>query len=168
MPSTRRLAQTALLAALALVLGYVESLVPVPATIPGVRLGLGNICVLLALYLLDTRSALVVMVLKVGVSAMLFGSPMAIVYSTAGALLSFGGMWLLKRWDKINVVAVSIVAAVLHNTAQVLVATALLETPAIMLNLPTLAIVACVTGTVTGTIASQVIKALRSGASGRS
>jgi heptaprenyl diphosphate synthase len=158
---TQRLAQIALLAALALVLGYVESLVPVPATIPGVRLGLGNICVLLALYLLDTRSALVVMVLKVGISALLFGSPMAIIYSATGALLSFGGMWLLKRWDKVNIIAVSIVAAILHNTAQVLVATVLLGTSAILLNLPPLAIVACVTGTITGSIAAQVIKALR-------
>jgi heptaprenyl diphosphate synthase len=160
MSSTRRLAQIALLAALALVLGYVESMVLVPVMIPGVRLGLGNICVLLALYLLDTRSALTVMVLKVGISALLFGSPMAVIYSAAGALLSFGGMWLLKRWDKVNVIAVSIVAAVLHNTAQILVATALLETPAILLNLPIFVIVACVTGTVTGTIAAQVIKAL--------
>jgi heptaprenyl diphosphate synthase len=103
------------------------------------------------------------MVLKVGVSALLFGPPMAIVYSAAGGLLSFGGMWLLRRWNKVNIVAVSIVAAVLHNTAQVLVATALLGTSAILLNLPILAIVACVTGTVTGTIALQVLKALRPG-----
>jgi heptaprenyl diphosphate synthase len=161
MRPTLRLAQTALLAALALVLGYVENMVPIPVAIPGVRLGLGNICVLLALYLLDTRSALLVMVLKVGVSALLFGSPMAIIYSAAGALLSFGGMWVLKRWEKVNIIAVSIVAAVLHNTAQVLVATVLLETPAILLNLPVLVIVACITGAITGTIAAQVIRALR-------
>jgi heptaprenyl diphosphate synthase len=161
MSLTQRLAQTALLAALALVLGYVESMVPLPITIPGVKLGLGNICVLLALYLIDTRCALMVMVVKVGVSALLFGSPMALIYSSAGALLSFGGMWLLKRWDGINVIAVSITAAVLHNVGQVLVATALLATPAILLNLPLLAIVACITGAITGTIASQVIRALR-------
>jgi heptaprenyl diphosphate synthase len=165
MNGTQRLAQTALLAALALVLGYVESMVPLPVSIPGVRLGLGNICVLLALYLLDTRSALTVMVLKVGLSALLFGSPLALIYSAAGGLLSFGGMWLLRRWGKVNIIAVSVVAAVLHNTAQVLVATALLGTPAVLLNLPLLAIVACVSGALTGTIASQVIRALRASGS---
>jgi heptaprenyl diphosphate synthase len=154
------LTQIALLAALALVLGYVESLVPLPSSIYGVRLGLGNICVLLALYLLNTRSAFMVMVLKVGISVLLFGPPMAIIYSAAGGLLSFAAMWLLKRWNGVNIIAVSIVAAVLHNTAQVLVATVLLETPAILLNLPILAIVACVTGTLTGFVASQVLKAL--------
>ncbi|MDR2586997.1 MAG: Gx transporter family protein [Coriobacteriales bacterium] len=157
---TQRLTRIALLAALALVLGYLESMVPIPVSIPGVRLGLGNVCVLLALYLLDTRSALAVMVLKVSVSALLFGSPMALIYSAAGGLLSFGGMWLLRRWDKVNIIAVSIVAAVLHNIAQVLVATALLATPAILLNLPILAVVACVTGALTGTVAAQVIRAL--------
>jgi heptaprenyl diphosphate synthase len=101
------------------------------------------------------------MVLKVGISALLFGSPMAVIYSAAGGLLSFCGMWLLKRWGKVNVVAVSIVAAVLHNSAQVLVATVLLGTPAILLNLPILAIVACVTGALTGTIAAQTIRALQ-------
>jgi heptaprenyl diphosphate synthase len=157
---TQKLSRIALLAALALVLGYLENMMPIPVPIPGVRLGLGNICVLLALYLLDTRSALAVMVLKVGVSALLFSTPMAIIYSAAGGLLSFGGMWLLKRWGRVNIIAVSVTAAVLHNSAQVLVATALLQTPAILLNLPPLALVACVTGALTGTIASQVIRAL--------
>jgi heptaprenyl diphosphate synthase len=167
MRRTQRLAQIALLATLALVLGYLESLVPLPISIPGVRLGLGNICVLLALYLLDTKSALLVMVVKVVVSALLFGSPMAIIYSTAGAVLSFCGMWLLKRWEKVNIVAVSIVAAVLHNTAQVLVAAALLAIPAVLFYLPALVIVACATGTLTGTVALGVLNALPNAPKGR-
>jgi ABC-type transport system involved in cytochrome c biogenesis permease component len=71
-------------------------------------------------------------------------------------------MWLLKRSNKVSVIVVSMVAAVAHNSAQVVVATLLLETPAILLNLPFLAVVACATGFATGTAALGVIKALQS------
>ncbi|MDR1422664.1 MAG: Gx transporter family protein [Coriobacteriales bacterium] len=161
MSRTQKLAAVALLAATAYALGYVESLIVLPTTIPGVKLGLGNICVLLALYLIDARAACAVMLLKVALSGLLFGSPATLLYSAAGALLAFGGMWLLKAWGALNVVAVSVVAAVLHNLAQVLTAVVLLQTPAIALNLPMLTIIACITGIATGTVASRVISALR-------
>jgi heptaprenyl diphosphate synthase len=76
-------------------------------------------------------------------------------------------MWLLKRWEKVNIVAVSIIAAVLHNTAQVLVAAALLATPAVLFYLPALVIVACATGTLTGTVALGVLNALPNAPKGR-
>ena len=158
---TKKLVTTALLVALAFALGYVESLIVLPVTIPGVKLGLGNVCVMLALYLINTRSAFAVMLMKVGLSALIFGSPAALLYSASGALLAFGGMWLLKRWGKLGIVGVSVAAAVLHNSAQVLVAVALLQTPAIALNLPVLTIVACITGSATGIAAARTISALR-------
>jgi uncharacterized membrane protein len=70
-------------------------------------------------------------------------------------------MWLLKRWGRLGIVGVSVAAAVLHNFAQVLVAVAILQTPAIALNLPVLTIVACITGSATGIAAARTISALR-------
>jgi heptaprenyl diphosphate synthase len=156
----RRISTTALLVALALVMGYVESMVALPISIPGVKLGLGNICVLVALYLLDTKTALLVMVMKVAVSALLFGSPMALIYSVSGGTLSFIAMWLLKKSDLVNIVAISIVAAVLHNIAQVVVAVILFETLGLLVNLPILMVAACITGFLTGSVAMGVLKAL--------
>jgi heptaprenyl diphosphate synthase len=160
--SVVNLVRIALLVALSLVLGTVESMIPLPVTLPGVKLGLANVVVLVALYLLDARVAFFLVFVKAGISAMLVGSPMAIVYSLAGGLLSFALMWLLKSTHKVSVVVVSMVGAVAHNTAQVFVACLLLETPAILFSLPFFAVVACVTGFLTGTAALGVIKALSS------
>jgi heptaprenyl diphosphate synthase len=154
------LVRIALLVALSLVLGYIESMIPLPVTLPGVKLGLANVVVLVALYVLDARVAFFLVFVKAGITAMLVGSPMVIAYSLAGGLLSFLLMWLLKSTSKVSIVVVSMVGAVAHNTAQVFVAYLLLATPAILLNLPFLAVVACITGSVTGTAALGVIKAL--------
>jgi heptaprenyl diphosphate synthase len=155
------LTRIALLVALAFVLSALEASIPLPVTIPGVKLGLANVTVLVALYVIDTRTAFCLMLLKVAISAFLYGSVLVIAYSLAGGLLSFILMCLLKRTHKVSVVVVSMVAAIAHNSAQVLVATILLETPAILLNLPFLAVVACATGFATGTAALGVIKVLQ-------
>ncbi|MDR3037643.1 MAG: Gx transporter family protein [Coriobacteriales bacterium] len=165
METTRRttssLTRVALLAALALILSYVESVIPLPVTIPGVKLGLANVAVLVALYNINAKTAFGLMLLKVLLSALLFGSPLVIVYSLAGGLLSFCLMLGLKRSNKPSIVVVSMVAAIAHNIAQVVVATWLLSTPALLFNLPFLVVVACVTGCVTGTAAAGVLRALR-------
>lgn len=159
--STHQIAQIALLAALTLVLSYIETLIPLPVTVPGIKLGLANITVLFALYLLDARTALFLLLVKVVVSSLLFGSPMMIVYSFCGSILAFLGMILLKRTGKVSIAIVSVVAAVLHNIGQLVAATILLSTPYIMLNAPVLMIAALVTGGVTGAIAVAVINALK-------
>lgn len=151
----------ALLAALTLVLSYLETLVPLPVSVPGIKLGLANITVLFALYLIDTKTAFILMLIKVVISSLLFGSPLMIVYSLCGSVLAFLGMYLLKKTGKISIVVVSIVAAVLHNIGQLCAAAFLLATPLVFVNAPVLVIIACVTGAVTGSAAVAVIKALK-------
>jgi heptaprenyl diphosphate synthase len=92
---------------------------------------------------------------------------LSIAYSLAGGVLSFAIMCALKRSNKVDVVVVSMAAAIAHNVAQVLVAARLLETPAILLNLPLLAVVACITGAATGTVAKGVLAAIRVGVAQR-
>ena len=110
----KRIAELGLLTAVALVLGYLESLLPIVG-IPGVKLGLANTVLLYALYLLDVKSAALLMVLKVGLSGLLFGGPAAMLYSFAGGLLSLAVMLLVRRLKGIGVVGVSVCGAAAHN-----------------------------------------------------
>ncbi len=155
-----RLAYLALFTSLALVLGYVEAIIPVPASIPGVKLGLANVAVLMALYLLGPRGGLSIMLLKVAVTSLIIGAPSMIIYSLAGSFLAFLGMLLCWKLSSVSVVVTSVVAALLHNVGQLMVALAVLQTPLLLLNAPLMILAACVTGLLTGALAAGVLKAL--------
>lgn len=157
---TRRIAYLALLAALTLVLGYLDAMIPLPVTVPGIKLGLANITVLIALYLMGPKYSFALMLMKVLMTSLIVGAPSMIMYSFTGSMLAFVGMWLLWKTNKVNLFAVSIVMAVLHNLGQIVVAAAVLATPAVFLNLPIMLIAACITGAFTATIATGVLKAL--------
>ncbi len=164
--STRRLARVSLLAALALVLSYIETMIPLPVALPGVKLGLSNVAVVVALLSLDVRAGVSVALVKVVASGFLFGSPMMFAYSLGGTLLAFSGAAVLSRVPDVGAVAVSMVAAVLHNAGQLVVAALMLGTASVFVNLPPLALAACVTGAVTGAVASGVLAAQPGGREG--
>ncbi|MDP3446871.1 MAG: Gx transporter family protein [Eubacteriales bacterium] len=153
-------AKLGLLAAVAIVLGYFEHLLPVTG-IPGVKLGLANTVLLYALYLLDVPSAILLMLLKVGLSGLLYGGPAAMLYSFAGGALSLFTMILAQRSRGLSVVGVSVLGAVAHNVAQMLVACFFVETRAILAYLPVLLVAASVTGTLTGLIARYSFRGLK-------
>lgn len=157
----RRISRVALLSALALVLSYLETMIPLPVTLPGVKLGLGNIAVVVALFTLDARSALAVAVVKVLASGLLFGSPMMLAYSLGGTALAFLGMYLLTRVPGAGAVLVSMVAAILHNLGQLCVAALVLSSPSVFLTFPALAVAALVTGAITGAVATGVLASVR-------
>lgn len=157
---TKYLAYIALFAALTLVLGYLEAMIPVPVTIPGVKLGLANIAVLIALYLMGPRWALAVMLLKVGVTSLIIGAPSMALYSLAGSSLAYLGMYAAWSFGKLSLVAVSVIAALLHNIGQICAAIAIMQTPALLVNLPIMIVAACITGVATGAVALGVLKAL--------
>ena len=156
-----RASYIALFASLTIALGYVEALIPLPALIPGFKLGLGNIAVLIALYSFGTRWGLAVVIMKIAVGSLLFGSPLMALYSFAGSTLAFAGMAALRAWGALDIVAVSVISAVLHNAGQLAVAALILHTSAVFLVAPPLAIAGCVLGSVTGAIASQTLESLR-------
>lgn len=155
--SIRRMTQVTLLSALALVLSYLETMVPLPIAVPGVKLGLGNVAVVVALFLLDIRGAGAVALAKVVASGMLFGSPVMLIYSLAGTVCAFAGMVVLRCVPGIGPVPVSMVAAVLHNVGQIGVAVLMLSSSAVVLVLPPLAVAALVTGGLTGVVAAGVL-----------
>ncbi len=152
-----RLARTSLLAACALVLSYLETMIPLPVALPGVKLGLANVAVIAALYAIDARCALGVAAVKVAASGFLFGSPMMLAYSFGGMTCAFLGMLALYRIPGVGCVPVSMASAILHNAGQLAVAACFLKTPAVFLSLPPLALCACVTGALTGAVAKAVV-----------
>ena len=159
--SVERVVQVATLAAVGLVLSYVESMIPLPVAMPGIKLGLSNVAVLVCLYLVDARSAALVALVKVVASGFLFGSPAMIAYSAAGTFLAYLSMLLMVRVLDAGEVATSMVAAIMHDVGQVLVAALALSTSAVLLMLPPLAVAACVTGALTGMVTRGVVRTVR-------
>lgn len=153
-----RWSRVGVLAALALVLGYLETLVPIP--IPGVKLGLANSAILLGFLRLDTRAALSVMLIKVLVQGLLFGSPLTFAYSLAGSLLAFCLMAVLVRIPSLHPVMVSVCGAVAHTAGQMLVAAVLLGTRFVWLAAPVLMVAAIITGMICGVLAVRLDRAL--------
>ena len=153
------IAKLGLLTAVALVLGYVEHLLPITG-IPGVKLGLANTVLLYALYLLDVPSAILLMILKVGLSGLLFGGVTAMLYSFAGGVVSLIAMLLARRMKGLSVVGVSVLGAVAHNVAQLSVACFVVETRAILAYLPVLLLSAAITGVLTGLVARYTFRGL--------
>ncbi len=155
------IAYMGLFVALALVCSYVEVLIPIPIGIPGVKLGLANIVTVLALYLMGTKEALCISVLRILLAGFLFGNAFSIIYSLAGGLLSFFMMWLLKRADFLHVVSVSITGGLAHNIAQLLVAAVVVSNLKILYYIPVLLVAGAITGLVIGIVAAELIKRLR-------
>ncbi len=161
--SLHRLALLALLLALALILGWVESLIPLPILVPGFKLGLGNAAVLFALYAQGRRDAFVLLIMKVMLSSILFSGFSAFLYALAGGLLSYLVMALLVRREKSSVPFVSMTGAVCHNIGQVAAAALLLGTPHLVYVLALLLLCGLVTGSLTGLAASLILKRLNFG-----
>lgn len=158
---TKRLTLLALLTALALVLSYVESLLPPLTAVPGIKPGLGNLSVLLALYGLGVWPALALSAVRLTLSSLLFGTGMRFLYSLAGAALSFLAMALLKRTDRFSPVGVSVLGGVCHNLGQI-AAALLLETPAILGYLPVLLLTGTLSGALIGLLGGWLLRRLKS------
>jgi len=157
---TKSITRLSILLTVALVLGYFENLIPLNASIPGVKLGLSNTVLLYAIYMINDKSSFVLMILKVALSGMLFAGVSGAIYSFAGGLLSLIMMLIFKRIPDVSIIGVSIIGAVFHNIGQISVASLVIENRYIFFYLPVLLISAVITGIVTGIIAKNVLKSL--------
>jgi len=155
---TKDIALTGLLIALALILSYVESLMPLSIAVPGVKLGLPNIAVVFALYRLRPGTAAAISLLRVALVAVLFGSALSLVYSAAGAVCSFLVMLALRTSGRFSCAGVSVAGAVAHNLAQIAAAALLLETPSLAWYLPVLLASGTAAGVCIGLAAALLIR----------
>lgn len=148
--SAQEVAMYGVLAAVALIFGYVEALFPAPVPVPGVKLGLGNVVVLFALAAFGPRPGFAIMLVKVVVSALLFGNPSVFMYSLAGALASFAAMWGLLHVRALSLVGVSMAGGVCHMLGQDAVVAAALAPYMALAYLPVLVVSGLLAGLATG------------------
>ncbi|MBQ4551447.1 MAG: Gx transporter family protein [Clostridia bacterium] len=158
--NVQRTALCGLLTAMMLVLGFIESLIPVAAGVPGIKLGLSNGVLIFALYMLDAPTAFVLMIVKVVLSGLMFGGVSAMMYAMAGGVMSMLTMMLLKKFH-FHLVIISMFGAVMHNVGQVLMAMLVLQTPKLMYYMAILMFVGLATGAVTGVAANATIKHIK-------
>ena len=152
----KRVAYCAMLSALAMIFGYVEALIPVNFGIPGVKLGLANLVIVVALYLLPTHQVLFIQIARIILVSFLFGNLSMMIYSLAGGLLSFLVMSLLKKAGGFSVIGVSIAGGVTHNIGQLIVAMLVVQNMKIAYYASVLMIAGLITGGLIGMLAQRI------------
>lgn len=156
--NVKKLALCGMMTALAIVFGYVEHLIPLPIGIYGIKLGVANISIVIAMYALGGRTALVINTVRILISAMLFGNGISLAYSLCGGLLSTLVMMLMKRSNRLSCIGVSVCGGILHNVAQLAVAVAVVDNLKIAFYLPVLLAAGAITGFLVGSCSLLVLK----------
>ncbi len=151
----------AVFASLAIVFSYVEVLIPFNIGIPGIKLGIANIGIILALYILGGREAIVVNFIRIFVIALFFGNIYSFAFSFVGGISATFVMILLKKSKSLNIMTVSVTGAVVHNTGQLLVAFCIVRRVAVLYYSPVLILAGIITGLIIGYISAVVIKKVR-------
>lgn len=147
---------------LALILSYVELLIPINFGIPGMKLGLANLLVVILLYKCGPRDALLLSVIRILLSGLIFGNMFSIFYSLGGGLLSLAVMVFLKKTGQFTVAGISIGGGASHNVGQLLVAMFVVQTYQVGYYLPVLLIAGVITGAVIGILSAEVLKRTQS------
>lgn len=165
MSSAKRASLGGLLIACSLLFSYAESFIPLGnwTGLPGFKLGIANVCIMLACFLLGTLDGLLVVVCKSILVSLLFGSPISFLYSITGSLLAYLFIIFCKFTvkDKISYIGISVGSAAFHNVGQICVASLLFKTPAVLWYLEWLLPLACITGIITGILAFSFDKIAR-------
>ncbi len=155
----KKLTFLSVLSALAIILSFVESLLPpIWSAVPGIKMGLPNIIIIFLVYKFSIKEAAIVSFIRLLIVVLLFGNFMTFLYSFAGAVLSLLVMWLLKHINKFSQIGVSIAGAISHNLAQVMVALLLLQTKEIGFYFPILAVSGTVAGIFVGLSGIMLLK----------
>ncbi len=149
----------ALFVTTALLLSYIESLFPFFFGIPGMKLGLANLAVVIALYYYGWKEAVMVNTLRIILAGLLFGNLFSILFSLSGAAVSFLCMILAKKAG-FSIYGVSMAGGVFHNAGQLLCAMVIVRTPAVGYYAPVLLAAGLLTGLVIGVIGKEVLRRL--------
>ena len=146
------------MAALAIILGYVEMLLPVFFIVPGMKLGLANLVTVFVLYRYRAKEAAVISLIRIVVIGFLFANLFSILYSLAGAALSLLCMTAARRFSGLSIVGVSILGGVTHNLGQLIVAALVVENGNVFYYFPALLISGLVTGALIGIVTGEILK----------
>lgn len=156
----KRVAVFAMLVVLAMIFSYLESQIPPFFSVPGMKLGLTNVVVLVALYKLGNVSGMAINILRIVLISLLFGGVSALLYSLTGGMLSTIVMILLKRTGRFKTVTVSAAGGIFHNVGQIIVAVFMLNTTGIAWYLVVLWFTGMATGILIGFLGELLLKRL--------
>lgn len=159
--SARKVAYLGLLVALAFVFSYVEFLIPVNIGIPGAKLGLANLAIIVALYTIGEWNAFLLSIVRIVLVGFTFGNLASMLYSLAGGSLSFFVMVLAKKTKRLSITGVSVLGGIFHNVGQIIVAILVLETKSLVYYLPVLIITGVVAGVVIGVLGGMITVRLK-------
>ncbi len=144
--------------ALALIFSYVELLIPIQFGVPGMKLGLANLVIVIFLYKRNAKEAMLLSIVRILLAGFMFSNLFSILYSLAGGILSLIVMAVLKKTETFSVIGVSIAGGVAHNMGQLVIAMLVVETYRVGYYFPVLLITGMVTGMLIGVISNEVLK----------
>ncbi len=153
----RNVAYMGIFLALALLCSYIETLIPINFGIPGIKLGLTNIVIVIMLYCIGAKESILVSIMRVLLAGFMFGNAFSIIYSLAGGLLSFLVMFLIMKLPKLHCITVSTVGGIFHNIGQIAVAAIVVENINIFYYIPVLIVAGAVTGLLIGILSQEMI-----------
>lgn len=155
-----RVAYFGVFTALALIFSYVETLIPFNFGIPGVKLGLANLIIVIALYKMKLSDVYLLSIVRVVLNGFIFGNYFSIIYSLAGGLLSLSTMAFLKKSKKFSIFGISMAGGVMHNIGQLIIAMIIVETFSVAYYVPVLLVAGLVTGFIIGIASGEMLKRL--------
>ena len=156
----KKTAYMGMLTALAFVFSYIESLLPINLGVPGIKLGLANLVIIVTLYTIGIKAACTLSLVRIVLTGFTFGNPVSMIYSLAGGLLSLVIMILAKRSKTFSVTGVSVLGGVFHNFGQIMVAAVVVEMASLFYYLPVLILSGTIAGVAIGMLASILIQRL--------
>ena len=158
---TKKIAYLGLLIALAFVFSYIEFMIPVNIGIPGAKLGLANLVIIVALYTLKEKDAFVLSMIRIVLVGFTFANLASMLYSLAGGMLSFLAMVLAKRSKKLSITGVSVIGGIFHNVGQIIIAICVVKTASLIYYLPVLIVAGISAGVSIGILGAMVTKRIR-------
>lgn len=158
---TKKVSVIGLFTAMALLLSCIENMLPFRTGIPGIKLGIANLIIVITFYFLPSGEVLSISLLRVFFLSVFSGSPFTTAFSFTGAIASFFAMYISYRRNSFSPVGISIIGGVTHNLTQLLISTLLLNTPAFLWYSPVLLISGIITGLINGLIAIKIIHTVK-------
>ena len=159
--ATKTTAYLGMFVALAFIFSYIEAIIPFSMGIPGIKLGLANIVVIIVLYAFGTKEAFLISMVRILLVAFTFSNTFTMLYSLSGGFLSWTMMIILKKTDKFSIVGVSVAGGVAHNIGQLVVAAILIQTYSLIYYFPVLIIGGVITGVIIGILSSKIMLVLK-------
>ena len=157
---TKDVAVIGVLAAFGAILSYIEAILSFSTGIPGVKIGLANIAVVVALYMYGSKNAFMINIVRIIVVGLLFGNAFSMVFSAAGAIISFVVMVLFKKTNRFSPLGVSAVGGVAHNIGQIMIAALVVDSYSVIYYMPALFIAGIITGVIIGIVSKLLIKCI--------